>query len=219
VRASEVREKVVATSLRERNTTRGEKVARERARRRLHLEDRDLVALVECGEPGALAGLYDRHGGAAYLLAYRILGQRQAAEDLVQDAFLKVWRSAGSYEAARGSVRTWVLTIVHNQAIDQLRAAASRRRTQELVELSAVTYQPSDAFNEAWLGSRKEQVREALKTLPPTQLEVIELSYFSGYTHAEISALLGLSLGTVKSRLRLGLKKIKDHFVARGMAA
>jgi RNA polymerase sigma-70 factor, ECF subfamily len=219
VRASEVRENAVVASLEERSPIRAEKVARERARRYLLLEDRELVVLVGRGDAEALAGLYDRHGGAAYLLAFRISGQRQAAEDLVQDAFLKVWRSAGTYKAGRGSVRTWVLSIVHNQAIDQLRAAASRRRTQELVELSAVTYQPSDAFNEAWLGSRKEQVREAFKTLPPAQLEVIELSYFSGYTHAEISALLGLSLGTVKSRLRLGMKKIKDHFVARGMAA
>jgi RNA polymerase sigma-70 factor, ECF subfamily len=217
VRACQVRETVLVTSLEERGKTRGENGAR--TRRYLLLEDRDLVVLAGRGDAGALASLYDRHGGAAYLLAYRISGQRQAAEDLVQDAFLKVWRSAGSYRAARGSVRTWVLSIVHNQAIDQLRAAASRRRTQELVELSAVTYQPSDAFNEAWLGSRKEQVREALDTLPPAQLEVIELSYFSGYTHAEISALLGLSLGTVKSRLRLAMKKIKDHFVARGMAA
>lgn len=219
MRACQVREESVVTSLEERSTIRGEKVVRERARRYLLLEDRDLVALVGRGDAGALASLYDRHGGAAYLLAYRISGQRQAAEDLVQDAFLKVWRSAGSYKAARGSVRTWVLSIVHHQAIDQLRAAASRRRMQELLELSVVSYQPSDAFNEAWLGSRKEQVREALETLPPAQLEVIELSYFSGYTHAEISALLGLSLGTVKSRLRLAMKKIKDHFIARGMAA
>lgn len=209
----------MVTSLEERSNTRGNKFARERARRLPLLEDRDLVALVERGDPGALACLYDRHGGAAYLLAYRILGQRQAAEDLVQEAFLKVWRSAQSYRAARGSARTWVLSIVHNQAIDQLRAVASRRRTQELVELSAVTYQPSDAFDEAWLGSRREQVREALETLPPAQLEVIRLSYFSGYTHAEISDLLGLSLGTVKSRLRLGLKKVREHFVARGIAA
>ena len=209
----------MATSLEERSPIRGEKLARERARRYLHLEDRDLVVLVGRGDAGALAGLYHRYGGAAYLLAYRISGQHQAAEDVVQDAFLKVWCSAGSYKAALGSVRTWVLSIVHNQAIDQLRAAASRRRTQELVELSAVTYQPNDAFDEVWLRSRKEQVREALKTLPPAQLEVIELSYFSGYAHAEISALLGLSLGTVKSRLRLAVKKIKDHFDARGMAA
>lgn len=209
----------MVASLERRSPTLGEKFAGERGRTCLLLEDRELVTLVESGDPGALAGLYDRHGGAAYSLAYRILGQRQAAEDLVQEAFLKVWRSARSYKSARGSVRTWLLSIVHNQAIDQLRAAASRRRTQELVELSAVKYQPSDAFNEVWLGFRREQVREALETLPPAQLEVIELSYFSGYTHAEISTLLGLSLGTVKSRMRLGLKKIRDHFVASGMAA
>ena len=194
------------------------KIAPDRGRGYTLLADRDLLALVERGDPGALTGLYDRHVGAAYSLAYRVVGEREAAEDLVQDAFLKVWRSAGSYKAARGSVRTWMLSIVHNQAIDQLRSAASRRRTQELVELSAVAYQPSEAFAEAWRGSRRQQVREALKALPPEQLEVLEMSYFSGYTHAEIAQRLGLSLGTEKSRLRLGLKKVREHFVARGMA-
>ena len=203
----------------ERKTLDSGKRAPDRARGYTLLADPELLALVERGDPGALAGLHDRHAGAAYSLAYRMVGERGAAEDLVQEAFLKVWRSAGSYKARRGSVRTWVLSIVHNQAVDQLRSAASRRRTQELVELSASVYQPNDAFAEAWLGSRREQVWEALKALPPEQREVLEMSYFSGYTHAEISDLLGLSLGTVKSRLRLGLKKIRDHFVARGMAA
>ena len=207
----------MVASLEERSLTRG-KFAQDRTRRHLLLGDRDLMTLVERGDPGALAGLYDRHAPAVYSLAYRVVGERQAAEDLVQDTFLKVWRSAGSYKVARGSVRTWMLSIVHNQAIEQLRSAASRRRTQELVELSAISHQPSEAFAEAWRGSRRDQVREALKALPPEQLEVLEMSYFSGYTHAEIAELLGLSLGTVKSRLRLGSKKIRDHFVARGMA-
>ena len=207
----------MVASLERRTLDRG-KLAPDRARRYALLEDGELLALVERGEPGALAGLYDRHAPAVYSLAYRVVGERQAAEDLVQDTFLKVWRSAGSYKVARGSVRTWMLSIVHNQAIDQLRSAASRRRTQELVELSAISHQPSEAFAEAWRGSRRDQVREALKALPPEQLEVLEMSYFSGYTHAEIAELLGLSLGTVKSRLRLGSKKIRDHFLARGMA-
>src|SRR3712207_5705769 len=135
------------------------------------------------GDAEAFAALYDRHSRAAYSLAYRMMGERQAAEDLAQDAFLKVWRSAPSYRADRGSVRTWLLSIVHNRGIDQLRSLASRRRTQEKVEASAPKSQPSEAFAESWRNSQREQVREALGTLPPEQLKILELAYFSGYTH------------------------------------
>ena len=146
------------------------------------------------------------------------MGERQAAEDLLQDAFLKVWRSAGSYRAERGSVRTWLLSIVHNRGIDQLRSLKSRRRTQERIAANAPSSQPSEAFSESWRNTQGEQVREALRSLPEEQLKVLELAYFSGYTHVEIAELLGLPLGTVKGRMRLGLKKIKDHFDSQDMA-
>jgi RNA polymerase sigma-70 factor (ECF subfamily) len=190
----------------------------DRGRQYLTLADEDLMALVESGDSGAFAGLYDRHGRAAYSLAYRMAGERQAAEDLVQEAFLDVWRAAGSYRAERGSVRTWVLTIVHNRGIDQIRSAASRRRVQDRVEATASLSQPSEAFSEAWRNSQRSQVRKALKDLPSEQLQVLELAYFSGYTHTEIADLLDLPLGTVKGRMRLGLKKIRAYFDARGMA-
>jgi RNA polymerase sigma-70 factor, ECF subfamily len=190
----------------------------DRGRQYLTLADEDLMALVEGGDSGAFAGLYDRHGRAAYSLAYRMAGERQAAEDLVQEAFLDVWRAAGSYRAERGSVRTWVLTIVHNRGIDQIRSAASRRRVQDRVEATASLSQPSEAFSEAWRNSQRSQVRKALKDLPSEQLQVLELAYFSGYTHTEIADLLDLPLGTVKGRMRLGLKKIRAYFDARGMA-
>jgi RNA polymerase sigma-70 factor, ECF subfamily len=103
----------------------------DRGRQYLLLADEDLISLVESGDPAAFGVLYDRHGRAAYSLAYRMMGERQAAEDVVQDVFLKVWRASGSYRAERGSVRTWVLSIVHNRGIDQLRSSASRRRTQD----------------------------------------------------------------------------------------
>ena len=175
------------------------------------------MALVEGGDSGTFAGLYDRHGRAAYSLAYRMAGERQAAEDLVHDAFLDVWRAAGSYKAERGSVRTWVLSIVHNRGIDKLRSAASRRRVQDRVEATASISQPSETFSEAWRNSQRSQVRKALEDLPAEQLQVLELAYFSGYTHTEIADLLGLPLGTVKGRMRLGLKKIRAYFDARGM--
>jgi RNA polymerase sigma-70 factor, ECF subfamily len=185
----------------------------------LLLADEDLISLVqETRNPEAFATLYDRHSRAAYSLAYRMMGERQAAEDIVQDAFLKVWRAAaGSYRAERGSVRTWLLSIVHNRGIDQLRSQASRRRTQEKVEASAPRFQPSEAFSESWRNSQREQVREALKSLPQEQLKVLELAYFSGYTHLEIAELLGVPLGTVKGRMRLGLKKIRDYFGSQDM--
>jgi RNA polymerase sigma-70 factor, ECF subfamily len=184
----------------------------ERGRQYLILADEDLISLVEAADAEAFATLYDRHSRAAYSLAYRMMGERQAAEDLAQDAFLKVWRGASSFRAERGSVRTWILSIVHNRGIDQIRSQASRRRTQDKIEASAPRSQPSEAFAETWRNSQRDQVREALNTLPPEQLKILELAYFSGYTHVEISDLLRLPLGTVKGRMRLGLKKIRDYF-------
>ena len=176
------------------------------------------MSLVQGGDAQAFAALYDRHSRAAYSLAYRMMGEKQAAEDLAQDAFLKVWRSAAGYRAERGSVRTWILSIVHNRGIDQLRSLASRRRTQEKVEAEAPRSQPSEAFAESWRNSQRDQVRAAMSTLPPEQVKILELAYFSGYTHVEIARLLDLPLGTVKGRMRLGLKKIRDFFKAQEMA-
>ena len=176
------------------------------------LGDEDLMSLMEGGDEEAFAALYDRHSRAAYSLSYRMMGDRQAAEDLTQDAFLKVWRSAGGYRSERGSVRTWILSIAHNRGIDQLRSLASRRRTQDRVEQSAPRSQPSEAFAETWRNRQREQIREALSTLPEEQLKILELAYFSGYTHVEISNLMDLPLGTVKGRMRLGLKKIREYF-------
>jgi RNA polymerase sigma-70 factor, ECF subfamily len=190
----------------------------EMGRHYLVLADEDLISLVEAADAEAFSTLYDRHSRAAFSLAYRMMGERQAAEDLTQDAFLKVWRGASSFRAERGSVRTWILSIVHNRGIDQIRSQASQRRTQDKIEASASRSQPSEAFAESWRNSQRDQVREALNTLPPEQLKVLELAYFSGYTHVEISDLLRLPLGTVKGRMRLGLKKIRDYFESRDAA-
>jgi RNA polymerase sigma-70 factor (ECF subfamily) len=176
------------------------------------------MSLVPRGDAEALAVLYDRHSRAAYSLAYRMMGERQAAEDLLQDAFLQIWRGAATYRAERGSLRTWILSIVHNRGVDQLRSLSSRRRTQEKVEAEAPTSQPSEAFAESWRNSQREQVRAAMSTLPPEQLKILELAYFSGYTHVEIADMLVLPLGTVKGRMRLGLKKIRAFFDTRDEA-
>jgi RNA polymerase sigma-70 factor (ECF subfamily) len=192
--------------------------SKARERRYPLYADEDLMTLVGWGDAAAFAVLYDRHDRAAYSLAHRMMGERQAAEDLTQEAFLKVWRSAGGYRVGRGSVRTWILSIVHNRGIDQIRSLASRRRTQDRVEQSAPRSQPSEAFAETWRNRQREQIREALNTLPSEQLKILELAYFSGYTHVEISNLLDLPLGTVKGRMRLGLKKIREYFDQENVA-
>ena len=180
-----------------------------RGRHYLLLSDVDLISLAENDDPKAFATLYDRHSRATYALAYRMMGERQAAEDLVQEVFLKVWQAARSYRSERGTVRTWILSIVRNRGIDQLRASATRRRIQEKFEASAPRSQPSEAFTEIWRNSRRDQIREALEALPPEQSKILDLAYFSGCTHAEIAELLNIPLGTVKGRIRLGIEKMR----------
>ena len=191
---------------------------RDHARRYPLLADEDLISLLCYGDAEAFALLYDRHSRAAYSLAYRLMNGRQAAEDLLQDSFIKVWRSAGGYRVGRGSVRTWILSIVRNRAIDQFRSDASRRRTRDEVEASTPTSYPSEAFAETWRNTQQEQMREVLKMLPQEQLRILELAYFSGYTHVEIAERLSLPLGTVKGRMRLGLEKLRNHTELREMA-
>ena len=187
-------------------------MVRGRRRQHLLLADEHLISFVGQGDAEAFTILYDRHSRAAFSLAYRVMGERQPAEALAQDAFLKLWRSATSYRSERGSVRTWLLSIVLNRGIDQIRAQASRRRTQEKIEASAPRSQPSDAFAETLRNSQRDRVRQALNALPPEQLKILELAYFSGYTHLQISELVDVPLGTIKGRMRLGLKKMRDYF-------
>ncbi|MBA2783428.1 MAG: sigma-70 family RNA polymerase sigma factor [Rubrobacteraceae bacterium] len=183
------------------------------------LADEDLMVLVGGGNADAFAALYDRHFRSAYSLAYKLTGEKQAAEDLTQDAFLKIWRSAKRYRAQRGSVRTWILSVVRNQGIDQLRVRSSRRRTQEKVEASAPRYESSEAFAQVWHEARLGRVREALDALPHVQQQVLELAHFSDLTHMEIAERLRLPLGTVKGRMRLGLGKLRNNPEVRDVAA
>ncbi len=179
------------------------------------MADEDLVALVAEGDARAFAALYDRHARAALFLARRLSppgGGGHDAEDLVQAAFLGVWRSAGTYRAERGGVRTWLLSAVRNAAVDGFRSAAKHRRVHERAVATAETSQPCDAFAGVWRGAVRERLVEALDALPPEQLEVLRLAYLSERTQAETSDLLGVPLGTVKGRARLGLEKVRDHF-------
>jgi RNA polymerase sigma-70 factor (ECF subfamily) len=183
------------------------------------LDDEDLMLLVEGGDADAFAALYDRHCRLAYSVAHKLTGEKQAAEDLTQEAFIKVWCSADGYRPQRGSVRTWILSVVRNQGIDQLRAKATRRRMQEKLEASAPRYEPSEAFAQVWHEARLGRVRKALDALPHFQQQVLELAHFSDLTHMEIAERLRLPLGTVKGRMRLGLVKLRKDTELRDVAA
>ena len=183
------------------------------------LTDEDLISLSGAGDAFAFTVLHDRHSRATYSLARRVTGNAQDAEDVAQDAFLKVWRSAGSYRAQRGSVRTWMLSVVSNRSIDRLRSQASYRRAQEKADAEgAPRAQSSEAFAETWRTFRRDRVRSVLQDLPHAQRKVLALAHFSDLTHAEIAEHLCLPLGTVKGRMQLGLKKLRNHPEVREIA-
>lgn len=182
------------------------------------LADEDLMQLVRRGRADAFEAVYERHSSAAFSLAYRMTGTRNAAEDVVQEAFLSLWRSGARYDRARGSVRTWVLGIVHNRAIDHLRRAVvhdRRRASDEGIEERFEAKERTDV--EAARRDEAREVRAALEVLPPDQLRVIELAYFGGFSHSEIATMLDTPVGTVKGRMRLGLEKMRKHLGPRGM--
>jgi RNA polymerase sigma-70 factor, ECF subfamily len=183
------------------------------------LADEEVMQLVQGGNPRAFELLYDRHGGAAFSLAYRMVGNRGAAEDTVQEAFLSIWRSRLRYDQARGSVRTWVLGIVHNRAIDALRRSMVHDRRRETME-GVEERQEAPERTEVEVARREEarNIRDALETLPDEQRKTIELAYFGGFSHSQIAELLDEPIGTVKGRMRLGLDKMRRQ-LSEGYAA
>jgi len=174
------------------------------------LADEDLMQLVRRGEPTAFEVVYERHSSAAFSLAYRMCGTRAAAEDVVQEAFLSLWRSGARYDRARGSVRTWMLGIVHNRAIDSLRRSVvhdRRRASDEGIEERFEARERTEV--EVARLDEAQEIRTALQTLPAEQCRVIELAYFGGFTQTEIATMLETPIGTVKGRMRLGLEKMR----------
>lgn len=190
-----------------------------RAARRERLADEELVVAVGDGDEGAFEVLYDRHSRVAWSLAMRLLHDRQAAEDLVQEAFLGLWRGSATYSPAAGSVRTWLLSIVHHRAVDRLRqGAAGQRRQAALEEIASTESRAAPDTADLALGRvQAAQIRSALADVPDDQQHVLELAYYGGYTHDEIAQLLALPLGTVKSRMRLGLERVRRN-VGAGLA-
>jgi RNA polymerase sigma-70 factor, ECF subfamily len=161
------------------------------------------------GDLGALDRLYEQYGAMAFSIAYRITGDRAAAEDVVQEAFLGAWRNAARYVDARGSVRTWLLSIVHHRAIDAIRR---RRPTVELPDSEAAlpeTLTLPDTWADVELRLDRDAVRAAMASISEVQREAIELAYFGGLTQTEIAERTGVPLGTVKGRLRLGLQGLR----------
>jgi RNA polymerase sigma-70 factor, ECF subfamily len=182
------------------------------------LADEEVMQLVQREDPRAFELLYDRHGGAAFSLAYRMVGKQAAAEDIVQEAFLSIWRSRLRYDQTRGSVRTWVLGIVHNRGVDSLRRSSVHDRRRETLDGVEDRYEARER-TDVEVARREEarSVRGALETLPDEQRQTIELAYFGGFTHSEIAKLLQEPVGTVKGRMRLGLDKMRRQLV-EGMA-
>jgi RNA polymerase sigma-70 factor (ECF subfamily) len=174
------------------------------------LADEELMQLIYRSRADAFEVIYDRHADAAFSLAYRMCAQRALAEDVVQEAFLSLWRSRARYERQRGSVRTWVLGIVHNRAIDALRRRNVRDRgvvVEEGLEERLVAPERTDL--EVARREESREIRDALDQLPDEQSRVIELAYFGGMTQNQIASMLDTPVGTVKGRMRLGLAKMR----------
>jgi RNA polymerase sigma-70 factor (ECF subfamily) len=191
-------------------------IRREKAER---LADEELMPLIGEKDPEAFEVFYDRHGGVAYSLAYRIVGEKAAAEDVTQEAFISIWRSGARFDRARGSVRSWMLSIVRNRAIDALRSRAGKAPKLTFDDDAVLEQRPSEELtdDEAMRRETAGEIRGALGELPGEQSKVIELAYFGGFSQSEISRMLGVPLGTVKGRMRLGLEKIRGE-LAEGLA-
>lgn len=172
--------------------------------------DGEAITRLAAGDKAAFELLYDRHSRAAYGLALRILGDPEAAQDAVQDAFLTLWRQAATYGEERGAVRSWLLAIVHHRAIDMVRRRSYREDRQQGIDDVTLPPDGVDTWEQARQNIEGEQVREALLQLPPDQQRSITLAYFNGYTHDEIARQLGVPLGTVKGRLRIGMQKMRN---------
>jgi RNA polymerase sigma-70 factor (ECF subfamily) len=178
------------------------------------------MQLVPRGDARAFDIIYERHGSAAFSLAYRMCGTRAVAEDVTQEAFLALWRSGARYDRHRGSVRTWILGIVHNRAIDALRRSVVRNRRQASDEGIEERFEAAERTDvEAVRRDEARTIQQALTGLPPEQCKVIELAYFGGFTHTEIAEMLETPIGTIKGRMRLGLDKMRHALAAEGATA
>lgn len=178
--------------------------------------DRDLVRRIERGDEEAFRGLFRRYAPSALSLARRVARQPALAEEIVQEAFLAVWRNPEGYDQHRGSVKSWLMGMVHHRAVDSVRREESQRRRAESAQANDVVVVEDHAeavVEELGLPEERRAVRDALEALPPEQRQIIELMYFGGLSQSTISGRLGLPLGTVKSRTLLGMRRLRAALV------
>ena len=179
------------------------------------VSDADLITLVTRGDQDALEMLYERYSRAVYSFSLRIVGDAQVAEEILQEVFVRAWQQGGSFQAARGSLITWLLSITHNLSIDEVRRRKRRPQKADAEEpetiLASLPDEGSDVEEEVWLSSLRVSIQDALQQLPAAQREAIELAYFQGLTQREIADVLGEPLGTIKTRMRLGMLKLREQ--------
>lgn len=184
------------------------------------LSDEQLIEAVAAGDEAALGVLYDRYAKAVFSLAARITRDQSTAEEITQEVFLRLWRNAATYSTARGRFGSWLLSVAHHLAVDQVRRRQARPQAVARIDELVVQGLPdtrADVEEETWLSERREIIQRALAQLPPAQRQVIELAYFGGLTHVEIAARLGDPLGTVKTRMRLGVQKLRELLQRPGL--
>jgi len=176
--------------------------------------DLDVMRRIRAGDRSALDDLYERFRRPAFALARRILADDALAEDVLQEVFLSVWRDPAAFDRGRGSVASWLLAVVHHKAVDAVRREESQRRRQTMAEEEMALDEPMarrDVEDEAWTRVVAEEVRAALGALNPLQREALTLAYYGGYTQREVAALTGAPLGTVKTRMLAGMRRLKQE--------
>lgn len=177
------------------------------------LSDATLAERIRAGDRDALGILYDRHAALAMGVAYRVLGDRARAEDVVHDAFVLVWQKIGRFDASRGSMKGWLMTVVRNRAIDRIRATRPSIDTETADEHSLLRTSSNPTWDQAVERLSADQLRRAVIQLPDEQRRAIELAYFEGHTYREIAELTGVPHGTANGRLRLALGKLREALV------
>lgn len=176
----------------------------------MRVDDARLADRIRSGETQALGELYDRYGATALATALRVVGSREEAEDVVHDAFVTIWRKMDRFDAQRGSLRAWLMTVVRNRGIDRVRARRSTVDVEEADERSLLRTGPNPTWDAVVTRTSISDLRAALATLPDEQRRSVELAYFEGYTYREVATLTGVPAGTANGRMRLALAKLRD---------
>jgi RNA polymerase sigma-70 factor (ECF subfamily) len=182
--------------------------------------DSELGRALAAGDIEALAVLYDRFGAIAYAVAVRVLGDKGLAEDVVQECFLKIWNNAGSFDPARGSLRSWLLTSVRNRAVDELRGRSTIERHEALtatLDLKTAIGRGGDPWGELSASMQRDVVKQALNRLPVEQRQAVELAYYGGYTYRQIAEIGKVPVSTIKGRMRLALEKLHSYLDGKGL--